>query len=69
MDFNFSPGDIVTIIAIVGLVALEAIAMCTGNDGATFMPVVSIVAGLAGYKFKERVEAKKPVKSCPKKQN
>jgi len=38
-------------VAIAGLVVLESIALLKGVDGAFFLPVAGIIAGLAGYEF------------------
>lgn len=38
-------------VGIVALAALEIVAMMTGNDGVYLLPIVAIIAGLAGYKF------------------
>ena len=39
----------VLLAAIYGLVLLEAVALYVGVDGKFFMPVVAIIAGLAGW--------------------
>ena len=38
-----------TTVAIAALALLEAVALYTGTDGAYFLPVVAVIAGLAGY--------------------
>ena len=44
---------IVTIVAIVCITILEAIALSKGIDGALFSLTLSVIGGLVGYKFKE----------------
>lgn len=44
----------VTVVAIVCLTVLECVAMLTHTDGAFFMPIASLVSGLAGYKLGRR---------------
>jgi hypothetical protein len=39
----------IRMVAIGGLSLLESVAMLTNHDGAYFLPVVAIIAGLAGY--------------------
>lgn len=41
-------------VAIIALASLEAVAMLTGHDGVYFMPLVAIIAGLAGYTLGNR---------------
>jgi len=36
-------------VAIVGIVILEAIALCKGIDGQIFSLVIATIAGIAGY--------------------
>lgn len=38
-------------VGISGLTILEAVAMCTGHDGALFLPVVAAISGIAGFTF------------------
>lgn len=38
-----------SVAAIIGLSALESVAMVTGNDGALFLPVVAAISGLGGF--------------------
>jgi len=40
------------IVAILGIVFLEAIALLTNTDGVLLVPIVAVIAGLAGYEFK-----------------
>jgi hypothetical protein len=40
-----------TAAAIAGITILESIALLTGIDGALLMPVVAVIAGLAGYQY------------------
>ena len=44
---------IVTIVAIVCITVLEALALLKGIDGALFSLSLSVIGGLVGYKFKE----------------
>ena len=41
----------VEIIAILGIVVLESIALVTGNDGQLLATALMLIAGLAGYKI------------------
>jgi len=41
-------------IAILALALLEFGAMVTGNDGMYLVPVVAVIAGLAGYSYKDK---------------
>lgn len=41
-----------TIVAILAIVFLEAIALIVGINGAAFGIAIAIIAGLAGYKIK-----------------
>jgi len=41
-----------TLIAILTIATLEAIALMKGIDGAAFGIVIAVIAGLAGYKIK-----------------
>ena len=41
----------VEIIAILGIVILESIALVTGNDGQLLATALMLIAGLAGYKI------------------
>ena len=43
--------NVTILIAIVCITLLEVVAMCTGHDGVYFVPVVAVVAALAGYKI------------------
>jgi hypothetical protein len=45
----FKERQMVTIVAIIALSFLEGCAVLTGTDGAYFLPVVAVIAGLAGY--------------------
>jgi hypothetical protein len=47
--------------AILALAGLEIAAMLTGNDGAYFMPIVGIIAGLGGYSLRPKIEAVKEI--------
>lgn len=38
-------------VAIAGLVVLESISLLKGIDGAFLLPIVWIIAGVAGYEF------------------
>jgi len=40
---------LITIIAIISIVILEAIALIMGIDGQIFATVISVIAGLGGY--------------------
>lgn len=40
-----------TVTAIGALCILESVAMITNHDGAFLLPVVAVIAGLAGYRF------------------
>lgn len=40
---------LITIIAIISIVILEAIALIQGIDGQIFATVISVIAGLGGY--------------------
>lgn len=39
-----------SVVAILVLGAMEIAAMCTGHDGALFLPVAAIIGGIAGFK-------------------
>ena len=41
----------VSIVAIMGLVFLEAVCILKDVDGAFFLPIVAAISGLAGYQF------------------
>ena len=45
----------IIIAAIICLTVLECFAMANNIDGALFMVVVVVIAGLAGYKIKDRL--------------
>jgi hypothetical protein len=47
------------IVAIVGLVVIEIIALDMGTDGIIFTTVCAIIAGLGGYKLKANLPALK----------
>jgi hypothetical protein len=58
----------VKIVAICGLVILEASAILTHTDGVYFMPVVAAVAGIAGFHLgKNETGIKKVIKTIKKK--
>ncbi|MBA7653714.1 hypothetical protein ES703_61571 [subsurface metagenome] len=44
--------DHLTLVAIVAIVILEAIALLKGINGASFGIAIAIIAGLAGYKLR-----------------
>ena len=46
---------LITIIAIISIVILEAIALLQGIDGQIFATVISIIAGLGGYKIGRKI--------------
>ena len=46
---------LITIIAIIGIVALEIIALLKGIDGQIFATVISVLAGLGGYTVGRKV--------------
>lgn len=43
--------NVTILIAILCITILEVVAMLTGHDGVYFVPVVAVVAALAGYKI------------------
>lgn len=45
------------IVAILTLGCLESVAMLTGSDGMFLLPIVAIIAGLAGYAVSPNVVA------------
>jgi len=55
---------IVSCVSIIGLIALEGIAILTKTDGAYFMPIVAVVGGLAGYQASQHLESIKRANSC-----
>ena len=60
------------LVAIVGLVILEAIALIKGIDGKLFGIVIMVISGLAGYNFNKVTEHDKilnPKNTTPSKQN
>ena len=50
---------ITTAVAIVALAAIEGLAIHKGADGAMFMPVIALIAALAGIKMKDVFGGKK----------
>jgi len=46
---------LITIIAIISIVILEAIALLQGIDGQIFATVISIIAGLGGYTIGRKI--------------
>lgn len=55
------------IVAVIGLVILESIAMFTGHDGAFFLPVVGVIGGIVGYGFGKNRQSKLIEKEVPEK--
>ena len=49
-------GHMVTCLAIMCLTILEASALLSHTDGALFLPVAGIIAGLAGYHVRPKIE-------------
>lgn len=50
----------ITIVAMICIAALEAVAMITGHDGQFLVPVVSVLAYLGGYTHKAVTDNKTP---------
>ena len=48
---------LITIIAIISIVILEAIALIQGIDGQIFATVISVIAGLGGYTIGKKVSS------------
>jgi len=46
---------LITIIAIISIVILEAIALIQGIDGQIFATVIGVIAGLGGYTIGKKV--------------
>ena len=46
---------LITIIAIISVVILEAIALMMGIDGQIFATVISVIAGLGGYTIGRKI--------------
>ena len=46
---------LITIIAIISIVILEAIALVQGIDGQIFATVISMIAGLGGYTIGRKI--------------
>jgi len=50
---------IISVVAIICITILEAIALSKGIDGAMLMSALSIIGGIAGYKLRETIEINK----------
>jgi len=50
-----SDKTLITITAIISIVALEIIALLKGIDGQIFATVISIIAGLGGYTIGRKI--------------
>jgi len=49
MSKHMTQHPAIPIVGILGLTIIEGIALLTGTDGALFLPIAAIIAGVAGY--------------------
>ena len=47
---------IITIVAILGIVVLESIALAKGINGVMFGTALSVIGGIAGYTLKNKIK-------------
>lgn len=59
---EFKGSQLITIVAMLCLTILEACALLSGTDGTYLLPIVSVIALLAGYQLPFALNKAVPVK-------